>query len=406
MSGDSLARRVRAEFPLLGRPLGELPLVFLDAASTTPKPRAVIDAVRAYYETSTANVHRGVHPLGELATRNYEAARLEIAGLVGASPSEIVFVRGATEAINLVAHGLGLGPDDEVILPASEHHANFLPWRARARPVLVPVDDGGVPRWEEVAKLFSPRTKLLAFAHASNVTGAIAPVAEMAKLACSRGVPLLLDAAQSLAHLPIDVRELGVDFLAASSHKAFGPSGAGFLYARRERLAKLALYQVGGGMVALNRDVGAGAFVPLDPPFRFEAGTPAIEASIGFGEAVRWLRALGWEAIASHERALAERMLDGLAEIPRVRVLAKDLPAGERLAIASFVVDAPGVAQEDVARRLADDAGICVSGGYHCAHVLHERLGLAGSVRASAHVYNDFADVDALLRAVRAVATS
>ena len=158
MSDDALARRVHAEFPLLGRSLGERPLVFLDAASTTPKPRAVLDAVRAYYETCGANVHRGVHPLGELATRNYEAARLELARWIGASPSEIVFVRGATEAINLVGHGLGLGPDDEVIFPASEHHSSFLPWRARARPVLLASDYGGVRRWEEVAKLCSPRT--------------------------------------------------------------------------------------------------------------------------------------------------------------------------------------------------------------------------------------------------------
>ena len=405
MSGDELARRVRPEFPLLVQKMGDLPLIFLDAASTTPKPRAVIDAVRSYYETSTANVHRGVHPLGEIATQKYEAARLEVASLVGASPSEIVFTRGTTEAINLLAQGLGLGPDDEVIFPASEHHANFLPWRVRAKPVVAPIDEHGVPRWEAIEKLFSPRTKLLAFAHASNVTGVVAPVGELARIAHASGVPVLLDAAQSLAHLPIDVRELGVDFVAASSHKAFGPSGAGFLYARSDRLANLALYQVGGGMVALNRDLHEGAFVPLDPPFRFEAGTPAIEAAIGFGAAVRWLRALGWEAVRAHERALAARLFDGLAEIPNVRVLGASAPRDARLAIATFVVDVPGVEQEHVARMLADNAGLCVSGGYHCTHVLHERLGLSGTVRASAHVYNDFSEIDALLAAVRDIAS-
>ena len=400
---DELARRLRPDFPLLSRTLGEHPLVFLDAASTTPKPRVVIDAVRDYYETSTANVHRGVHPLGELATQKYEAARLEVASLIGASPSEVVFVRGTTEAINLVASGLGLGPEDEVIFPASEHHANFLPWRVRARPVIVPIDDDGVPRWDAVEKSFSPRTKLLAFAHASNVTGAIAPVSELVALARARGVPVLLDAAQSLSHLPIDVRALGVDFLAASSHKAFGPSGVGILYARADRLARLALYQVGGGMVALNRDVDEGTFVPLDPPFRFEAGTPAIEATIGFGAAVRFLRAIGWDALRAHEDALAERLFTGLAEVPNVRLLGAR--AARRLALATFVVDAPGVEQEHVARMLADNAGICVSGGYHCTHVLHARAKLAGTVRASAHVYNTASEIDALVAAVRDIAT-
>jgi len=402
---DDLARRVRPEFPLLARSLGEHPLVFLDAASTTPKPRVVIDAVRDFYETSTANVHRGVHPLGEIATQKYEAARLEVASLVGASPSEIVFVRGATEAINLVAHGLGLGPDDEVIFPASEHHANFLPWRLRARPVLAPIDPDGVPRWDAIESLFSPRTKLLAFAHASNVTGAIAPVRALVDLARARAVPVLLDAAQSLSHLPIDVRALGVDFLAASSHKAFGPSGVGVLFARSERLARLGLYQVGGGMVALNREVGEGDFVPLDPPFRFEAGTPAIEAAIGFGAAVRFLRELGWDAVRVHERALAERLFSGLASVPNVRVLGASLPKDERLALATFVVDTPGVEQEHVARMLADNAGICVSGGYHCTHVLHARAKLAGTVRASAHVYSTQGDIDALVAAVRDIAS-
>ncbi len=395
---------VRGEFPLLSQRLGEHPLIFLDAASTTPKPRVVIDAVRDYYETSTANVHRGVHPLGEIATQKYEAARLEVASLVGASPSEIVFVRGATEAINLVAHGLGLGPDDEVIFAASEHHANFLPWRVVAKPVIVPIDEGGVPRWETFEKLIGPKTKLVAFAHASNVTGAIAPVRELVDLAHARGVPVLLDAAQSLSHVPIDVRALGVDFLAASSHKAFGPSGVGFLYARAERLSKLALYQVGGGMVALNKDEEQGDFVPLDAPFRFEAGTPAIEAAIGFGAAVRFIREIGWEHLVAHERALAERLFSGLRDVPNVRVLGGDLPLDERLALATFVVDTPGVEQEHVARMLADNAGICVSGGYHCTHVLHARAKLAGTVRASAHVYNTIEEIDALIAAVRDIA--
>ncbi len=406
------AAAARAEFPLLTRTLGDHPLIFLDAASTTPKPRSVIDAVREYYETSTANVHRGVHPLGEVSTQKYEAARFEIASLIGASPSEIVFVRGTTEAINFVAHGLGLHDEDEVIFPASEHHANYLPWRVRAKPVLVPIEADGVPRWGEIEKLFTPKTKLLSFAHASNVTGAIAPVRELVALAKARGVPVLLDAAQSLSHEPIDVRALGIDFLAASSHKAFGPSGVGVLYGRADRLAKFALYQVGGGMVTLNRDEGEGpprsdrdfGFVPRDVPFRFEAGTPAIEATIGFAAAVRFIRDIGWDTIRNHERALAERMFGGLRSIQGVRVLGEHQPMESRLALATFVVDAPGASQEHVARMLADNAGICVSGGYHCTHVLHARAKLSGTVRASAHVYNTLEEIDALVAAVREIA--
>jgi cysteine desulfurase/selenocysteine lyase len=400
----NLAERVRPEFPLLARRVGEHPLVFLDAASTTPKPRVVIDAVRDYYETSTANVHRGVHPLGELATQKYEAARLEIASLIGASPSEVVLVRGTTEAINLVAHGLRLRPDDEVIFPASEHHANYLPWRVHGKPVVMPIDEDGVPRWETLEGLLTSRTRLVSFAHASNVTGAMAPARDIVEKAHARGALVLLDAAQSLSHVPIDVRALGVDFLAASSHKAFGPSGVGMLYARSDRLANLALYQVGGGMVAFNKDSEDG-FLPRDPPFRFEAGTPAIEATLGFGAAVRFLRKLGWDEIATHERALAEQMIGGLREIPGVRVLGDRLPMTSRLALATFVVDTPGVEQEHVARMLADNAGICVSGGYHCTHVLHARTKLQGTVRASAHVYNTPAEIAALLAAVRELAS-
>jgi len=398
-----LAARVRPEIPLLAQRLGEHPLVFLDAASTTPKPRVVIDAVHDYYETSTANVHRGVHPLGEIATQKYEAARLEVASLIGSSPSEVVFVRGTTEAINLVAHGLGLRDGDEVVFPASEHHANYLPWRVRATPVVMPIDDG-VPRWDTLGALISPRTKLVAFAHVSNVTGAIAPVRALVETAHARGVPVLLDAAQSLSHVPLDVRTLGVDFLAASAHKAFGPSGVGILYAKADRLARLGLYQVGGGMVAVNRDEEGGDFVPRDPPFRFEAGTPAIESTIGFGAAVRFLRSLGWPAIEAHERAIADQLLTGLRAIRGVRVLGNALPLGSRVAVVTFVVDAPGIEQEHVARMLADNAGICVSGGYHCTHVLHAREKLAGTVRASAHVYNTSEEIELFLRAVRDIA--
>jgi cysteine desulfurase/selenocysteine lyase len=400
---DELAIRLRPEFPMLARLIDGRPLAFLDSASTTPKPRSVIDAVLHYYEQCTANVHRGVHVLGQEATQLYDGARLEVAGLIGAAPDEIVFVRGTTEAINLVGHALSLGKEDEVVFPASEHHANWLPWRERAKPVPMPIDADGVPLWDSLESLLTSKTRLVSIGHVSNVTGAIAPVSDVVRIAHGHGLPVLLDAAQSLSHLPIDVKALDVDFLAASSHKAFGPSGVGFLYGKREKLRDFPLYQVGGGMVAMNEDiVGASPshFVPRDVPFRFEAGTPAIEATIGFGAAIRWMRAVGMEVMRAHDMRLARYLLSRLAELPAVRVLAADVPPEGRIALATFVVDAPGMTQENVARALSDMFGVCVSGGYHCTHVLHARAHLDGTVRASPHVFNTCAEIDRLVDGV------
>lgn len=401
---DGLAGELRDQFPLLSRKLGDDPLVFLDNASTTPKPRAVIDAVVAYYERSTANVHRGVHTLGEEASQLYDDARREIASLIGATPGEIVLVRGTTEAINFVANAMKLGDEDEVVFPASEHHANWIPWRIHGKPVPMPIDDDGVPRWESLDGLITSKTKLVSIGHVSNVTGAIAPVEEVVRIAHAKGVPVLLDAAQSISHLPIDVAKLGVDFLAASSHKAFGPSGVGILYGKKDFLSKCPLYQVGGGMVSLNEDIGVGGFTPRDVPFKFEAGTPAIEATIGFGEAVRWMRRVGMARIREHDVAMSRYLIDGLRAIDGVRVLAADLPLERRIALATFVVDAPAMTQENVARALCDMFGVCVSAGFHCTHVLHARAKLSGTVRASPHVFNTTAEIDRLLEGVREIA--
>ena len=402
---NALAARVRPEFPLLGRELSGRPVVFLDNASTTPKPRRVIDAVVAYYEGATANVHRGVHALGEEATRLFDEGRREVAGLIGALPDEIVLVRGTTEAINFVANGLELRADrDEVVFPASEHHANWLPWRVHAKPVPMPIDEDGVPRWETLDSLITPRTRLVSIGHASNVTGAIAPVEDVVRVAHAKGVPVLLDAAQSLSHLPIDVAKLGVDFLAASSHKAFGPSGVGILWSKKEFLQKCPLYQVGGGMVSLNQDIDIGGFVPRDAPFKFEAGTPAIEATIGFGAAVKWMRNVGMHAIREHDLAMSRYLIEGLSAIEGVRVLAKRIPPEKRIALATFVVDAPAMTQESVARALCDMFAVCVSAGFHCTHVLHHRAHLPGTVRASPHVFNTTDEIDVLLEGVREIA--
>ena len=216
---------------------------------------------------------------------------------------------------------------------------------------------------------------------------------------------VLLDAAQSLSHLPIDVARLGVDFLAASSHKAFGPSGVGILWGKKEFLQKCPLYQVGGGMISLNNDIDVGGFVTRDAPFKFEAGTPAIEATIGFGAAVKWMRNIGLDTIREHDLAMSKYLIDGLSDIPGVRVLAKRLPPEQRIALATFVVDAPAMTQESVARALCDMFGVCVSAGYHCTHVLHARAKLAGTVRASPHLFNTTAEIDRLLAGVREIAS-
>ncbi len=402
---NDVAARVRPDFPLLERELGGRPLVFLDNASTTPKPRAVIDAVVGYYEKSTANVHRGVHTLGEEATRLFDEARREVATLIGANPADVVLVRGTTEAINFVANGLELGPEDEVVFPASEHHANWIPWRLHGKPVPMPIDDDGLPRWETLESLITAKTRLVSVGHVSNVTGAIAPVEEIVRIAHARGVPVLLDAAQSLSHLPIDVTRLGVDFLAASSHKAFGPSGVGILWGRKDFLQKCPLYQVGGGMISLNNDIDVGGFVTRDAPFKFEAGTPAIEATIGFGAAVRWMRNVGLDAIRAHDLAMSKYLVDGLVDIKGVRVLANKLAPEQRIALATFVVDAPAMTQESVARALCDMFACCVSAGFHCTHVLHHRAHLPGTVRASPHVFNTTEEIDTLLEGVREIAS-
>lgn len=397
---DPLAR-TRADFPLLERTLDGWPLVYLDSASTAPKPRCVIDAVVATYGRHTANVHRGVHVLSEEATEAFEGARAEVASFLNASPAEIVFTRNSTEGVNLVAHGLGLTPGDEVVVTALEHHSNFLPWRVAARAVPVGLRDDGMPRYDEVERLLSPRTRLLALAQVSNTTGVVAPVEEWVAAAHARGLPVLVDAAQSASHLPIDVRALDCDFLVLSGHKLLGPSGIGVLYGKRERLERLALYQTGGGMVRRNGEDG---FTPLDVPQRFEAGTPNIEGAVGLGAALAYLRGLGMDAVRAHSLALGRHLAEGLRGIPGVSVIAASAPVERRIGLATFTLEAAGLSQEALARVLCDRYQIIASGGYHCAHLLHDRLRLAGTVRFSTHVFNTHAEIQYALDAVREVA--
>jgi cysteine desulfurase/selenocysteine lyase len=390
--------KLRDDFPLLRRELDGMPITYLDSASTTPKPRAVIDAVVHYYEDVGANVHRGVHPLGEAATELYERARYAAASLINASPSEIVFTRNATESFNLVAQGLGLGGDDEVVFPASEHHSNYMPWRMIARPVLVDLDDEAVPRYHELAARLSPRTRLVTLAHVSNVTGVVAPIEEWIATAHRAGVPVMVDASQSASHLPIDVRQLDCDFLAFSSHKLFGPSGVGVLYVRRDRFESLRLWNVGGGMVAYH---GEDRFEAREAPFRYEAGTPNIEGAIGFAAAVDYLRAVGMDEVAAHSRKLGEQLVRGLGALPSGKVLGSRVPPSQRIALCTISLPVPSMTQANIARLLADSHAILVSGGFHCAHILHHRVQLDGTLRASAHIFNNEEDIERLLSALR-----
>jgi cysteine desulfurase/selenocysteine lyase len=382
-------------FPLLENGYDGAPFVYLDSASTTPKPREVIAAVARYYETLGANVHRGLYPLAEAATEEFERARHRVAALIGAEPAEIVFTHNATDSFNLLARALRLSPDDEVIFPASEHHSNYLPWRVAAKPVLVDLDDEAVPKWSQLKSKIGKRTRLVTVAHASNVTGAVAPLQEWIETAHAAGVPVLVDASQSVSHLPLDVHALGVDFLGFSSHKMFGPNGVGVLYVRRDRFADLALGNVGGGMVAV---LGDDRFEPLEAPFRFEAGTPNIEGVIGLGAAVDYLLRIGMANVAQHSRTLAEQLIEGLAGLPDATVLGRC--ARDRIALATVSLPWPSMRQQDIARLLADSHAIFVSGGFHCAHVLHDRLQLDGTLRASAHIYNDAGDIEAFVKAL------
>jgi len=383
-------------FPLLENGYDGEPFIYLDSASTTPKPSSVTAAVARYYETVGANVHRGVHPLAETATEEFERARYRVAALIGAQPAEIVFTHNATDSFNLVARAMRLTPEDEVVFPASEHHSNYMPWRAAAKAVLVDIDAEAVPRWSQLAERIGKRTRLVTVAHVSNVTGVVAPVEEWIETAHAADVPLMIDASQSIAHMPIDVHALGVDFMAFSSHKMFGPNGVGVLYVRRDRFADLGLGNLGGGMVARHAE---DRFESREAPFRYEAGTPNIEGVIGLGAAVDYLRGVGMETIAAHSRALGDRLLRGLTELDGATVLGRS--ARERIALATVSLPLRAMRQEDVARLLADAHGIFVSGGHHCAHVLHDRVHLDGTLRASAQIFNDAGDIDALLEALR-----
>jgi cysteine desulfurase / selenocysteine lyase len=397
------AARARADFPILARIIKGRPLVYLDSAASSQKPRAVLAAIERCYGEYYANVERGVHTLSQRATEEREKARATVARFLNASrPEEVVFVRGTTEAINLVAASWGranVGAGDEVLVTTLEHHSNIVPWQLLcaergARLVVAPVDDRGEVILEEFARRLSARTRIAAFAHVSNALGTVNPVREMAALAHARGALALVDGAQAAPHLPLDVQALGCDFYAFSGHKVYGPSGIGVLWGRAGLLAAMPPWQGGGGMI---RTVRFEATTYAEPPHRFEAGTPDIEGAIALGAALDYLTGLGIPAVAAWEQELLATATARLAAIPGVRILGT---AAHKAAVLSFLVD--GVHPHDVGTVL-DAEGVAIRAGHHCAQPVMERFGVPATSRASFGLYNTHADVEALVAGVRRV---
>jgi len=389
---------VRAEFPILQRQVNGKPLVYLDSAASAQKPRAVIEAMTGAMEHSYANVHRGLHTLANETTEAYEAARRSVARFINADEGEVVFTKGGTEAINLVAAGLAgtLAAGDEILLTQMEHHANIVPWhflRERLGVVLrfAPVTDTGELDLDAFRQMLGPRTKVVAFSHMSNVLGTVNPAMDMARMAHEAGALVLVDGCQAIVHQPVDVKAIDADFYVFSGHKLYGPTGIGILYGKAERLADLPPYQGGGEMIGL---VTEEAITYADPPHRFEAGTPPIIEAIGLGAAIEWMNGLDRPAIAAHEARLYDRMMEGLAGANWLRVIGE---APDKGAILSFMME--GAHAHDVAQIL-DRYGVAVRAGTHCAEPLMRRFGVTSSARASIGLYNTEADIDAFVQSL------
>jgi cysteine desulfurase/selenocysteine lyase len=388
---------LREDFPLLSRPgpTGR-PLVYLDSAATALKPRRVIQAVTEVMERHTANVHRAVHVLGDEATELFEGARRKVATLIGAEPHEVVFVRNTTEALNLVARCYPR--TGRVLVSLAEHHSNLLPWGTEGVTRLAPAPDGGLDENAVCAELALGGVSVVAASHVSNVVGGRADVRRLADAAHAAGAVLALDGAQSVPHAPLDVRALDCDFLAFSSHKMGGPSGIGALYGKAELLARLRWHLLGGSTV---EGVTRKGLSPKQPPWRFEAGTPAIEAAVGFGAAVDYLQEVGLERVEEHEQALLRYARERLQAVQRVRLLTPARPEERHHGPLSFIV--PNVPPHMIARSLSDAHGICLRSGFHCAQPLHEELQLPGTVRASFYLYNQPWEIDLLAQALERV---
>ncbi|MGA2490239.1 MAG: cysteine desulfurase [Anaerolineales bacterium] len=390
---------LRKDFPILEREIHPgIPLVYLDSAATTQKPRAVLAAMEEFYRNNNANINRGVHTLAEESTAMYEQAREKVAKFINSpSPEQVIFTRNATEAINLVAYTwarTNLNKDDLVILTEMEHHSNLVPWHMLmaergVKLEFVPVTSEGLLDLEAYQTLLARNPKLVAFSGMSNVLGTINPITEMARLAHAAGAIVLVDGAQAVPHLPVDVQSLGVDFLAFSAHKMLGPTGVGGLYGRRNLLEAMPPFLGGGDMI---KTVHLRSFIPNGLPQKFEAGTPAIAEAVGFGTAVDYLARLGMDAVAAHEREMVAYALERLEEIPGVKVLG---PSAEKKGgVAAFTL--VGVHPHDIAQIL-DRYGIAVRAGHHCAQPLHEKFGITATARASFYIYSLKDEVDKLV---------
>jgi cysteine desulfurase/selenocysteine lyase len=391
--------QIRADFPVLQREVRPgIPLIYLDSAATSQKPEAVIKAVADHYRHHNANIHRGIHQLAEESTSAYESARLGIAEFIGAaSHRQIIFVRNTTEAINLVAYSwarANLKSGDRVLLTEMEHHSNIVPWQILAEQQgveldYVPVTEDGLLDLDSYHELLERGPRLVAFTHMSNVLGTINPVQQMTAEAHAAGALVLIDGAQSVPHLPVDVSQIDADFYAFSGHKMLGPSGVGVLYGKLELLEAMPPFLGGGDMI---RRVSLDGFTPNELPYKFEAGTPAIAEAIGLGAAVEYLQGLGMEKVHLYEKAIIAHALERLEEVPGVRVLG---PSAEKKgAVAAFTFD--GVHPHDVAQIL-DQQGLAVRAGHHCAMPLHEKFNLPATTRASFYLYNTAAEVQKLV---------
>ncbi len=395
--------KVREDFPILSRQVHGHPLVYLDNAATTQKPLCVLDAMRDEYLNVNANVHRGVHYMSQKATELHEAARETVRQFINArSTTEVVFTRGTTEGVNLVASTFCdefMQEGDEVIVTVMEHHSNIVPWQLQARRKgirlrVVPMTDRGELRMDEYERLFSEKTKIVSVAHVSNVLGTVNPVADIVRVAHEHGVPVLVDGAQSVPHMRVDVQRLGCDFLVFSGHKVYGPTGVGVLYGKEDWLDRLPPYQGGGEMI---EHVSFGKTTFERPPLKFEAGTPDYIATNGLAKAIGYVSALGMDNIEAHEKALADYATRRLSEIEGMRVFGQ---AAEKQAVISFLVG--GIHHMDMG-TLLDQLGIAVRTGHHCAQPLMDRLGVLGTVRASFALYNTRDEVDALVDGIRRV---
>jgi cysteine desulfurase / selenocysteine lyase len=396
--------RIRQDFPILHTTVHGKPLVYLDNAATTQKPRAVLDALDRYYTSQNANVHRGVHWLSETATQEYAAARAKVSRFIrAAAPEECVFVRGTTEAINLVANAFvrpRLKPGDEVVVSQMEHHSNIVPWQLACEATgahlkVIPITDDGELRVDEYLRLLGPRTRFVSIGHVSNALGTVNPVKRIVDAAHGRGIPVLVDGAQAVAHGPVDVQALGCDFYAFSGHKMYAPTGIGVLWARREHLEAMPPWQGGGDMI---RSVTFERTTYNDVPFKFEAGTPDIAGAIGLGAATDYLSGVGMQAIHDHEAALLAHATKRLGEVPGLRILGR---AKEKAAVVSFTLD--GVHPHDVG-SLLDRDGIAIRTGHHCAQPVMDRFGVPATSRASFGMYNTAAEADALADGLQRIA--